>query len=233
MARQQVLVEDLIRQEEARFIDTMGDLEAQRSAERNAEQEIDSAITRMRDTVSTAYPSISTDELNRRLTETRLTLRRQVGLEPASSRQSQIQRSPSEESFSSKNINAIIVMVLALLAICVGGLLFGAYIADDWLTTTDQPAETESDVIVSILATPLFNNIEADITIAVDRDVDEVILYRNTSVVNKWNKGTIFSSREVHTSGTYVYFAEVFKDNRKTTSNQVQVVYGQPKEEAK
>lgn len=81
MARQQILIEDLIRQEEARFIDAMGNLEAQRSAERNAEREINTAIANLRETVRSIYPNVPLNELNKHLSDTRLSLRRKVRLE--------------------------------------------------------------------------------------------------------------------------------------------------------
>lgn len=120
MARQQqtVLVEDLVRQEESLFLDRMGEFDAQRSAERNAEQEIEDGIDRMRETVIATYPDIALQELNLMLRETRLTLRRKAGLE-----------APTPEEISRKRIaqkdrKEVIKIIAAMIFIALCFVVF-------------------------------------------------------------------------------------------------------------
>lgn len=81
MARNQIQIDELIRLEEARLIEGIGNQEAQRTVQRDREQLINDAIDRMRETLVTAYPNTPIDELNRQLNDTRHALREKSGLE--------------------------------------------------------------------------------------------------------------------------------------------------------
>ncbi len=224
MARQQVLVEELVRQEETRFIDQMGDLEAQRSAERNAVEEIETGIPRMRETVTDAFPSIEANELNRLLQEARMTLRRKAGLEAPDQNEA--------ESLARVVGNRFVHKYMMLWAILIVLSFIVSMIGINYLVENDKSVATESQVPVSIEAIHVTGTNQVNINVYSSTDADEVLLYRNTSVVKKWQKGgNFFPVVEYHDRGTYVYFAEAFRDGVKTTSQQVQVVFGQNNKE--
>lgn len=141
MARQQqtVLVEDLVRQEESLFLDRMGEFDAQRSAEGNAEQEIEDGIDRMRETVIATYPDIALQKLNLMLRETRLTLRRKAGLEAPTHEEIFRKRIAQKDR---KEIIKIIAAII-LIALCPAGFLI--MISSSFGTTVASPNQKRMD----------------------------------------------------------------------------------------
>lgn len=225
MSRQQFLqVEELVRTEESRFLERIGELSADRQAERDTNTEIEDGITRMRESVQEIYPDFDEHELNRLLRETRLTLRRKAGLEPLTSEEIAMNIARKESSKKRKQvIFCIIILILCLTAIL--GII--KYAPRTNSAENNQNTSESAGISIKVESYhPMNKPDQAIINVFCSTDADEVILYRNTNILQRWNKGGNYSVTDYHDRGTYVYFAEAFRHGIKTTSDQSQIVFG-------